>query len=169
MHRRFTLIELLVVIAIIGILASLLLPSLSKARAKGRTSACQSQMKNISLAMNMYAGDNEDYVPAPDENKHSWDDYLGDYDGRGLSQKDINKNRFDDEDPRHAVYACPMDKDDRIIRTIRSYSVNRGDAEHVRRRRGAMQPGNIVELRKQRALVIQTYSSPRPDASDFAG
>ena len=38
-----------------------------------------------------------------------------------------------------------MDQDDRIARTIRSYSVNRGDERHSRGRRGAMQPGNIVE------------------------
>lgn len=145
-HRTFTLIELLVVIAIIGILAALLLPSLSRARSKGKTAACQNQMKNVTLAMVMYAGDNEDFVPAPDSNKHSWDDYLGDYDGRSLTQKDINRNRFDDEDPRHGVYACPMDRDDRIIRTIRSYSVNRGELRHSRIRRGAMQPGNIVEF-----------------------
>lgn len=52
---HFTLIELLVVIAIIAILAGMLMPALNKARARGRTATCTSQLKDLSVSMRMYA------------------------------------------------------------------------------------------------------------------
>src|SRR5262245_20376595 len=67
-HRRcgeaaFTLIELLVVIAIIAILASLLLPSLSKAKIQGKTARCVSNLRQLGLTMAMYTGDNKERFP----------------------------------------------------------------------------------------------------------
>src|SRR5256884_8177965 len=68
----FTLIELLLVIVIVTILAALLFPALGKAKEQARSSVCRNNMRQIALAMTLYADDNSDYLPWPGEVDRNW-------------------------------------------------------------------------------------------------
>jgi len=101
--KGFTLIELLVVIAIIAILAAILLPALSRAKAQAWTIACMNNMKQIGFSAHNYAIDNEDQLPVSGHQGNSWVTSLQPYVGATN------------------VYRCP--KDNNMTRRY-SYAVN---------------------------------------------
>ncbi|OGV38428.1 MAG: hypothetical protein A2020_15340 [Lentisphaerae bacterium GWF2_45_14] len=78
-RRGFTLIELLAVISIIAMLASLLLPSLSRAREKARQLTCINNLKQLGSSFMMYANDKSEYIATMWDGKYSWTDLLAPY------------------------------------------------------------------------------------------
>jgi prepilin-type processing-associated H-X9-DG protein len=114
------LIELLVVIAIIAILAGMLLPALAKAKARSQASRCMANVKQISLGMSMYTGDNSDKLPyaglnmAPigtaGQGQAAWDKLLFGYIGSAQPRTDGNMNWSTLEVWAPKVLRCPSDK-----------------------------------------------------------
>jgi len=116
----FTLIELLVVIAIIGILASLLLPALSRGKQKAQGVYCLNNGKQMMTAMTLYTSDNKDFFPPnPDDgNKVPGHNWVGGQAGDGDADefnpdvlKDPNRSLLTSYlSGNTSVFHCPGDR-----------------------------------------------------------
>jgi prepilin-type N-terminal cleavage/methylation domain-containing protein/prepilin-type processing-associated H-X9-DG protein len=77
--KGFTLIELMVVIGIIAILAALLMPALTRAKAKANQTSCLNNLRQLTLAATMYAGDHNDELPPRRTPTNAWPHKLKPY------------------------------------------------------------------------------------------
>ena len=89
-NAGFTLIEILVVIAIIAILAGMLLPALSKAKAKATGIKCMNNNRQLLLGWIFYADDNESKIPAAYSDDYGWM-----FGGRGVIDYSANAKNWD--------------------------------------------------------------------------
>jgi prepilin-type N-terminal cleavage/methylation domain-containing protein len=117
----FTLIELLVVIAIIGVLASLMLPALSRAKTKSRNIVCMSQLRQLGVATRVYTDEHENILPTaeilpsmplnPAKPLPRICDVLGPYTGKANPSTNMSAT----------VFRCPADNVGRFATEGSSY------------------------------------------------
>ena len=126
-HREaaFTLMELLVVIAIMGVLGSLLLPALSRAREAARSTACLSNLHQIGLALQLYIQENHNKLPRMRDHSLTTTNELP-------APEQVLWSHLSSSN----VWRCPSDRKQIFETTGASYSwnslLNGQDAEHLR-------------------------------------
>lgn len=113
-HCGFTLVELLVVLAVVGILVALLLPAISRVKARAQQVDCMSRQKQWAMAFRMYVDDQDDLIPREGYERHggvTWNNWQQVRGRNSTDSADVWYNALPDYAgvPRAAAYA-PMDK-----------------------------------------------------------
>jgi prepilin-type N-terminal cleavage/methylation domain-containing protein len=129
-RRGFTLIELLTVVATIVLLATLLLPILSKAKDKAHRTTCLSNLRQLGIAWMLYTDDNQGFLVEsyPVNNPEVW--VKGDMTNpnEACNAELIRSGKLFPYNQSVPIYRCPNDEgvtvDGRQIATVRSYSMN---------------------------------------------
>jgi prepilin-type N-terminal cleavage/methylation domain-containing protein/prepilin-type processing-associated H-X9-DG protein len=157
-RRAFTLIELLVAIAIITILASLLLPALSRAKAEARNTVCVNDLRQLGIATRLYTDDNNSRLPSaeilPTDPIHPRNplpricEVLAPYIGRAAgTNSDTNIV---------TVFKCPSDRKGYFGREGSSYEWNAGLNGH-----------RIDETRTDSAFLLLQRGNPSGGITNF--
>ena len=151
--RAFTLIELLVVIAIIAILAAMLLPALSRAKEKANAASCLNNLKQWGLATQIFAVDNDDYLPkdgTPNGTSVNEGWYVDLPRVLGLSTyRDQPWRTNSSLDPGRTIWICPSNQRRSNGNNLFHYCLN----EHV----NATGTGNQVKLTTIRRPVATVW------------
>jgi prepilin-type N-terminal cleavage/methylation domain-containing protein/prepilin-type processing-associated H-X9-DG protein len=107
-RRAFTLIELLVVVAIISILAGLIFPAITSMQRAARATQCLSNMRQIGVAMNAYAGDNRMHFPGPGATTQTaWINQIAPYLGEPVSNVSTGYRVYSNA-YQMPIFHCPL-------------------------------------------------------------
>jgi len=183
-QKAFTLIELLVVIAIIAVLMAILIPTLNRAREQGRRAVCLNNLKQLALAWNMYADENDDRIvngeaaggtngqaptPSLSQNRHGGEKYwvgadCGDFWSDEHLPREIQLNAIRNGalypyTKKETLYRCPTG----VRGEMRTYTIGDSmngiprDGTHVNERVGVRVGKTVLWIKKRTDI-----SSPSP-------
>jgi prepilin-type N-terminal cleavage/methylation domain-containing protein len=115
----FTLVELLVVIAVVGLLVSIIIPALGRARDQANLLLCKVRLRNVCVGALLYAQDNNSYLPASDQ-------FLPDPQGyenpHPLLIKKFEKGKYITDEQN---YYCPSQKMPELMYSLENYAANK--------------------------------------------
>jgi prepilin-type N-terminal cleavage/methylation domain-containing protein len=172
-RRAFTLVELLVVVAVIAILASLLMPSLVRAKNKAASAQCLNNLHQWGLAYGMYADDHDDFLPRRGQGvqplfqidrPEDWFNALPQYFGMPSFNQLLTNNQAPAAYDK-SVFVCPAASNPGGTYFL-PYGMNMNlcpwNLPVATRMSGVSQPTRVVALGDAPGPYASTYPSKRP-------